>query len=72
MSYRSYTGKVSYNFVNNLDEVITSMVLFIEVTTSTVYYIENTFLTYYMNLQKDKYFIMKTISFHLECLFIEL
>ena len=50
MSYRSYTDERSDNFVNNFDKVITSidkihevitfMILFIEVTTSTIYSIE--------------------------------
>ena len=71
MSYRSYTGRRSYNFVNNFDEVITSlhlndevitsMVPFVEVTTSTVYFVEVTFFTYLSyESTENKYLIMKT------------
>ena len=35
MSYRSYTGERSYNFVNNFDEVITSTDKIDEVITSS-------------------------------------
>ena len=35
MSYRSYTGRQSYNFVNNFDEVVTSTNKIDEVVTST-------------------------------------
>ncbi len=35
MSYRSYTGERSYNFVNNFDEVVTYLEKIDEVITSS-------------------------------------
>ena len=40
MSYRSYTGERSYNFVNNFDEVTMSSYNSVEVITSTVMFNE--------------------------------
>ncbi len=45
MSYRSYTGRRSYNFVNNFDEVTTSPDKIYEVITSSDNSIEVTTFT---------------------------